>query len=51
MRCDVNVSVRPRGEEKFGTRVEVKNMNSFSAMQRAIEFEINRQVGLGGYCS
>ena len=44
MRCDVNVSVRPKGEAKFGTRVEVKNMNSFSAMHRAIEFEFNRQV-------
>jgi len=46
MRCDVNVSVRPKEQARFGRRVEVKNMNSFSAMQRAIEFEINRQVGL-----
>jgi hypothetical protein len=45
MRCDVNVSVRPRGQEAFGTKVEVKNMNSFSNMQKAIEFEIERQVG------
>lgn len=44
MRCDVNISVRPRGSEKFGTKVEVKNMNSFSNMQKAIEFEIERQV-------
>ena len=44
MRCDVNVSVRPTGQEEFGTKVEVKNMNSFSAMQKAIDFEINRQV-------
>ena len=44
MRCDVNVSVRPKGEASLGTRVEVKNMNSFSAMQRAIDFEFNRQV-------
>ncbi|CAG9461481.1 unnamed protein product [Pedinophyceae sp. YPF-701] len=46
MRCDVNVSVRPRGQEAFGTKVEVKNMNSFSAMAKAIDFEIERQVGL-----
>ena len=46
LRCDVNVSVRPRGQDRFGTKVEVKNMNSFSAMQKAIDFEINRQVGL-----
>ena len=44
MRCDVNVSVRPRGQQEFGTKVEVKNMNSFSAMQKAIDFEIDRQV-------
>ncbi|MCO5605272.1 hypothetical protein L7F22_059452 [Adiantum nelumboides] len=48
MRCDVNISVRKRGDEKFGTKVEIKNMNSFSAMQRAIEFEILRQVSLHG---
>ena len=46
MRCDVNVSVRPHGQEKLGTKVEVKNMNSFSAMQKAIDFEIARQVCL-----
>lgn len=44
MRCDVNVSVRPKGQQQFGTKVEVKNMNSFSAMQKAIDFEIDRQV-------
>ncbi len=44
MRCDVNVSVRPVGREAFGTKVEVKNMNSFSGMQKAIDFEIQRQV-------
>lgn len=44
MRCDVNISVRPKGREAFGTKVEVKNMNSFSNMQKAIEFEIERQV-------
>lgn len=44
MRCDVNVSVRPVGREAFGTKVEVKNMNSFSGMQKAIDYEIHRQV-------
>jgi len=46
MRCDVNVSVRPIGREAFGTKVEVKNMNSFRNVQRAIDFEIERQVNL-----
>ncbi|XP_068665528.1 glutamyl-tRNA(Gln) amidotransferase subunit B, chloroplastic/mitochondrial-like [Aristolochia californica] len=46
LRCDVNVSVRPMGQLKFGTKVEIKNMNSFSAMQRAIDFEISRQIDL-----
>ncbi|KAG6511957.1 hypothetical protein ZIOFF_030044 [Zingiber officinale] len=44
LRCDVNVSVRPIGQSKFGTKVEIKNMNSFSAMSRAIDYEISRQV-------
>lgn len=44
LRCDVNISVRPVGQEKFGTKVEIKNMNSFSAIQRAIDFEIERQI-------
>jgi aspartyl-tRNA(Asn)/glutamyl-tRNA(Gln) amidotransferase subunit B len=44
LRCDVNISVRPVGTEKFGTKVEIKNMNSFNAIQRAIDFEINRQI-------
>ncbi|WOL04458.1 glutamyl-tRNA(Gln) amidotransferase subunit B, chloroplastic/mitochondrial [Canna indica] len=44
LRCDVNVSVRPIGQLKFGTKVEIKNMNSFSAMNRAIDYEISRQV-------
>ncbi len=43
LRCDVNVSIRPRGREKFGTKVEVKNMNSFRNVQKAIDFEIKRQ--------
>lgn len=44
LRCDVNISVRPFGQEKFGTKVEIKNMNSFNAIQRAIEYEIDRQI-------
>ncbi|NJL62765.1 MAG: Asp-tRNA(Asn)/Glu-tRNA(Gln) amidotransferase subunit GatB [Methylacidiphilales bacterium] len=44
LRCDVNISVRPVGREKFGTKVEIKNMNSFNAIQRAIEYEIERQI-------
>ena len=43
MRCDANVSIRPRGQAELGTKVEVKNMNSFRSVQRAIEFEIERQ--------
>jgi aspartyl-tRNA(Asn)/glutamyl-tRNA(Gln) amidotransferase subunit B len=44
MRCDANVSVRLRGSEKFGRRVEVKNMNSIRNVQRAIDFEVARQI-------
>jgi aspartyl-tRNA(Asn)/glutamyl-tRNA(Gln) amidotransferase subunit B len=44
LRCDVNISVRPVGTEPFGTKVEIKNMNSFNAIQRAIDYEIDRQV-------
>ena len=44
MRVEANVSLRPRGTEPFGTRVEVKNMNSFRAVERAIDFEIARQA-------
>ncbi|MBI4213095.1 MAG: Asp-tRNA(Asn)/Glu-tRNA(Gln) amidotransferase subunit GatB [Chloroflexi bacterium] len=43
MRCDVNVSVRPAGSETLGTKVEVKNLNSARSVQRAIEYEIERQ--------
>ena len=46
LRCEANVSVRPVGEEKFGTKVELKNLNSVRFMQRAIEFEIERQIEL-----
>jgi len=44
LRCDVNISVRPIGQAEFGTKVEIKNMNSFNAIQRAIEYEIDRQI-------
>jgi aspartyl-tRNA(Asn)/glutamyl-tRNA(Gln) amidotransferase subunit B len=48
-RCDANVSVRPRGVTELGTKVEIKNMNSFRAVERALEYEIKRQAGvLGG---
>ena len=45
-RCDANVSVRPRGQEAFGTRVEVKNLNSFRFVRQALDYEIDRQIGL-----
>lgn len=44
LRCDVNISVRPKGQKEFGTKVEIKNMNSFSAIHRAIDYEIARQT-------
>ncbi|HYV04902.1 MAG TPA: Asp-tRNA(Asn)/Glu-tRNA(Gln) amidotransferase subunit GatB [Blastocatellia bacterium] len=44
LRCDANVSVRLRGAEKFGTRVELKNLNSFRFLQKAIDFEVERQI-------
>ena len=44
LRCDANVSVRRVGEQKFGTRTELKNMNSFRFVQKAIDFEVNRQI-------
>ncbi|MBD2716647.1 Asp-tRNA(Asn)/Glu-tRNA(Gln) amidotransferase subunit GatB [Microvirga sp. STR05] len=46
LRCDANISVMLRGADKFGTKVEVKNMNSFRNVQRAIEYEIERQIQL-----
>lgn len=46
LRCDANVSVRPKGRKEFGTKTEVKNMNSFRHVERALEFEIDRQVRL-----
>src|SRR5438094_7783710 len=44
-RCDANVSVRPQGSEALGVKVEIKNLNSFKAVEKAIEFEIERQSG------
>jgi aspartyl-tRNA(Asn)/glutamyl-tRNA(Gln) amidotransferase subunit B len=46
LRCDANVSIRPVGQEKLGTRVEIKNMNSFRNVQKAVEYEIKRQEAL-----
>ena len=46
LRADVNISVRKKGETKFGTRTEMKNMNSFRSIVRAIEYEANRQIDL-----
>ncbi|HEY4446527.1 MAG TPA: Asp-tRNA(Asn)/Glu-tRNA(Gln) amidotransferase subunit GatB [Steroidobacteraceae bacterium] len=45
-RCDANVSVRPRGREKFGTRAEIKNLNSFRFVEKAINYEVSRQIEL-----
>ncbi len=46
LRCDANISVRPKGSQEFGTKVELKNMNSFRHVQKALEYEIKRQVAL-----
>ncbi|MCD6459064.1 Asp-tRNA(Asn)/Glu-tRNA(Gln) amidotransferase subunit GatB [bacterium] len=50
LRCDANVSIRPKGQEKFGTKVEIKNMNSFRNVQKALAYELERQEDeiLGG---
>lgn len=45
-RCDANVSIRPYGQEEFGTRAELKNLNSFKHIQKAIEYEVDRQIDL-----
>ncbi len=45
-RCDANVSVRPKGQEEFGTRAELKNLNSFRFIEKAINFEVERQIDL-----
>ena len=44
VRCDVNVSVRPKGETRLGSKIEIKNMNSFSGVRRALDYEIPRQI-------
>jgi aspartyl-tRNA(Asn)/glutamyl-tRNA(Gln) amidotransferase subunit B len=46
LRCDANVSIRPKGQAKFGTRAEIKNINSFRFVQQAIDYEIERQADL-----
>jgi aspartyl-tRNA(Asn)/glutamyl-tRNA(Gln) amidotransferase subunit B len=46
LRCDANVSVRPCGAKEFGTKVEVKNLNSFRYLQKALEYEIERHIGV-----
>jgi aspartyl-tRNA(Asn)/glutamyl-tRNA(Gln) amidotransferase subunit B len=45
-RCDANVSIRPRGQETFGTRAEIKNINSFRFVERAINYEVERQIDI-----
>ena len=44
MRCDANISIMPKGSKEYGTRAEIKNINSFSALERALEYEIDRQI-------
>lgn len=44
LRCDANVSVRPYGQQEFGTRAEIKNLNSFRSLEKAIEYEVKRQI-------
>jgi len=46
LRCDANVSVRPRGQKQFGTKTEIKNVNSFRFIREALEYEIERQIGV-----
>ncbi|WP_088742626.1 Asp-tRNA(Asn)/Glu-tRNA(Gln) amidotransferase subunit GatB [Cobetia sp. QF-1] len=46
LRCDVNISMRPKGQEDYGTRAEIKNVNSFRFIERAIHFEVERQIDL-----
>jgi aspartyl-tRNA(Asn)/glutamyl-tRNA(Gln) amidotransferase subunit B len=50
LRCDANVSVRPRGQKEFGTKTEVKNVNSFRFIREALAYEIERQIGLIDSC-
>src|SRR3989475_11927540 len=44
VRCDVNISVRPKGQHELGAKIEIKNMNSFSGVRKALEYEIPRQI-------
>lgn len=44
LRCDANISLKPEGQEKFGTKTEIKNMNSFKALEKALQYEANRQL-------
>ncbi len=46
LRCDINVSIRPKGSQELGTRTEIKNVNSFRFVQKALEYEIERQIKL-----
>src|SRR6204780_4468222 len=46
LRCDANISVRPRGQEEFGTKTEIKNVNSFRFIRQALEYEIERHIGV-----
>jgi len=46
LRCDANISVRPRGQKEFGTKTEIKNVNSFRFIKQALEYEIERHVGI-----
>jgi aspartyl-tRNA(Asn)/glutamyl-tRNA(Gln) amidotransferase subunit B len=46
LRCDANVSVRPRGQKEFGTKTEIKNVNSFRFIREALEYEIDRQIDI-----
>jgi len=46
LRCDANVSVRPRGQKQFGTKTEIKNVNSFRFIREELEYEIDRQIGI-----
>ena len=44
LRCDANISLRPKGKKEFGTRTELKNLNSFKFVQKAVEYEVDRQA-------
>jgi len=46
LRCDANISVRPRGQQELGVKAEIKNMNSFRSVERALEYEVQRQIAL-----